>query len=108
MVQRRFGFHWRLSRNCVEVEFQNGLHARITARLQCHGTPRGSLHTLFRILLAESQNPKTGTITLLRMTLAGHDAIEYFRCCRAYLLSPVEHARGRPLQVLLMRLGAVL
>src|SRR5437899_7796417 len=108
MVQRRFDFRWRLRRKCVEIEFQNRLHALVTARVQCHSTTRCVLQALFRILVAEPQDSETGTIALLGMTLSGHDAIKDLRCGRADFMSPVKHARGRPFQMLLMGLGAVL
>src|SRR5947207_1342654 len=98
MVERRFDLCWRLRRKCVEIEFENRLHALVTARIQGHGTTRGRFHTLLRILIAEPQDSKTRTIALLRMPLAGHDAIEHLRCCRTEFVSPIEHARGRPLQ----------
>ena len=98
----------RLQRLAVEPAFQHRLHTLIGAGAGGHGTRRRRFQPLVRIALAQPQNPQTRPVAHLRVRLTFQDGLEQLRRGRSHRLRPMQQARGRPSQVLLMALGSML
>jgi hypothetical protein len=91
----------------VEATLKDRVHGAVRDAADAKRSIRGGLEAVVRILLPESHEPETGTVALLGMGSALHDAPGQLGGGWPGLLGPDHDARGCPLEVLLVRLGAV-
>lgn len=97
---------WR-QRLAIQTGGQNRLHTLITIDFQPHGTGAGRLHPLPTILAAQADHAQRGAISHLRMGLFSQHPLHQTSGKGPRLAGPLDHPCGRPLQELLMRLGAM-
>ena len=92
----------------VQAAFQDGLETLIGTGVQGQAAPRGRFHSLGGVLLGQAKDAQAGTKAHLGMRLAVQDALAHTGGGRPHAGGPLDQARGCPLQVLLVALGAVL
>src|SRR5262249_6143371 len=108
MREGRRASSWGRQWDRIEPVLQDRLHALIAAGMSEDCPFRGGFHALRGVLLRQTNDAETGTIAHFRMRLFAQDALEQLSRVRADGARPVHHARGWPLQMRLMTLGAVL
>src|SRR5664279_4645620 len=101
------GLWWRYW-NSIQRVLQDRLHALIATSLGEEGPFRRGFHALARVLLRQANDAETGAIAHLRVRLLVQDSLEQLGRVGTDAVRPVHHPRGRPFQMGLMTLGAVL
>ena len=91
----------------IEAVLEDGVDVAVRAGLGGPGPGTGRFHPLAPVALGEPQNAQAGAITLLGVRAILEDGLDEGGGVGADGAGPVEQARGRPLQVLAMRLGHV-
>src|SRR5262245_1204048 len=91
----------------IEAVLQDRIDMTIGAGLDRAGAGAGGLEPPRAIALGETQDPQAGAIALLRMRTIRENCRDERRRLRPDGPRPVDEARGRPLQMVLVGLGHV-
>src|SRR5262249_14658080 len=108
MREGRRGSSWGRQWDRIEPVLQDRLHALIAAGMRESCPFRAGCPGLRGGMVRRTHEAEAGTIANFRMRLFAQDALEQLSRVRADGARPVHHARGWPLQMRLMTLGAVL
>src|SRR3989441_7764626 len=97
----------RGGREPIEAVLEDRVDVAVGARVDRAGAGAGGFEPLGAVALGQAQDPEARTIALLGMRAIRENRLDQRGGVRADGVSPVDEARGRPFEVVLMRLRHV-